>query len=124
MVDMTPASILAALTVALVAVLATVARGHWRSVTLGGVAGLGVLSALAALSAWAMTAAWQDAGGYAAAAVLTGLWCYAGWYTLDPSAPPGISQRLTALMRVHWWAAVLFVALMVLFVVHVFVGWP
>lgn len=121
---MTTASILAALTVALVAVIATVARGHWRGVTVGGVAGLGVLSALAALSAWVMTAVWQDAGGYAAAATLTGLWCYAGWYTLDPSAPPGISQRLTALVRAHWWAAVLFVALMLGFIAHVFAGWP
>lgn len=121
---MTTASILAALTVALVAVLATVARGRQRGVTLGGVAGLGVLSALAALSAWAMTAVWQDAGGYAAAAVLTGLWCYAGWYTLDPSAPPGVSQRLHALVTRRKWAAALFFGLLALFAAHIWIGWP
>ena len=117
-------TILAAITVALVAVAVTVMRDSWRSVTAGGVIGLAVLALLAALSAWAMLAVWQDAGGYAAAAVLTGLWCYAGWYTLDPSAPPGVSQRLTALIRARPWAALVLFGLLAVFAAHIWIGWP
>jgi hypothetical protein len=115
---------LAPLVVVLVAVALTAARGHWRSVTLGGVAGLAVLAGLSALSAWAMVATWQDAGGYVSAAVLTGLWAWAGYYTLDGEAPPGISQRLHALIVRRKWAAVVFFGLLALFAAHIAVGWP
>lgn len=115
---------LAAATVAAVGLAATAARGHLHAVRLGGVVGLAVIAALAALSAWAMLATWQDAGGYVSAAVLTGLWCWPAYYTLDEQAAPGISQRLTALVRARPWAAVVFVALMVVFVAHILTGWP
>ena len=110
--------------VVFVAVAATAARGHLSAVRPGGVVGLAVIAGLAGLSAWAMTATWSDAGGVASAAVLTGLWCWPGYYTLDELAPPGISQRLTALVRARPWAAVAFVALVAAFVVHILAGWP
>ena len=115
---------LAPLAVVLVAVGITAARGHWRSVTRVGVAGLGVLAGLAMLSAWTMVATWQDAGGYASAAVLTGLWAWAGYYTLDGQAPPGISQRLHELTVRSPFMRGLFLFLMLLFVAHILMGWP
>ena len=118
------AALLAATTVVAVAVSVTAARGHGDTMTIGGRVGLLVLAGLGALSAWAVTATWADWGGWVCAAVLTVLWSWAGYYTLDAQAPPGISQRLHELTVRSPFMRGLFLFLMLLFIAHILMGWP
>lgn len=46
------------------------------------------------------------------------------WYIVDDRVPAGYSTRLTGWVRQSRWHAVLFLALMVAFIIHIMTGWP
>lgn len=119
-----PVALLAALTVLAVAGAVTAARGHWRAVTPQSLVATSAIAGLAGLTAWVQLATWTDWGGYVGAVTTTALWSWPAYYTLDPLAPPGISQRITAVVRRGpVWAALL-IALVLAALAHWLTGYP
>jgi len=80
-----------------------------------------VWAAVCAAVVWLLT---QEPGGWLPVAVLSVPGVYVSWYVIDPSAPRGISERVSAVIRRWPWVALVVGLALVVLWLHWLISWP